>query len=90
MTLTEYMVNSCVYAQEHFSDADLTPTKLGFAMEITSYQIACFLAQNTKLGSGGVEWDIVHAQLCGSTKSEAEWKQIIDDLVMKLGGFGGV
>lgn len=84
--IVEYMAKSCVYAQEHFSGAHLSRSELGFALEVTSYQIACFLSQNTIAGPDGVDWDIVHAELCDGIKSEAEWIEIIGKLVAKLGG----
>jgi hypothetical protein len=84
--ITEYMVKSCVFAQDHFVGSDMISSDLYFAMEPTSYQIACFLAQNTMLGHGGVEWSIVHEELCGDLKDEDQWKEIIGNLVTQFGG----
>jgi hypothetical protein len=70
-----YIIASiCIYAQSHSSDEDAWDRQnLHDKMEHVSYVVACFLAQNTKLGNNGVEFDVVLNDLCGPVLTEQEW-----------------
>jgi hypothetical protein len=84
--LTIFLAQMCAYAQEHVDDADAWPIDPGSRatfFECTSYQVACFIAQNTLRGSDGVEAGIVLDQLIQRpAKTEAEWLLILDPLVV--------
>ena len=88
MRLISMVANMCAYAQEHWAedfktaDAALREER----MAATSYAVACFLAQNTKLGSAGVGWEIVLYELVGKPRTAAQWRKIIGSLVRQLGG----
>jgi hypothetical protein len=81
----------CYYAQQHVSDPqawDHSKEHLEQLFQCTSYTIACFIAQNTVEGDGGVDWDIVQEELCTMpAKSLKQWEQIIKK---KLKAFGGL
>lgn len=50
--------------------------------QCTSYTVACLLAQNTKYGDEGVEWNIAIGVLCERpVKSIEEWREIATNLV---------
>lgn len=87
-SLITVMAQMCHFAQEHVGDPDAWDhNDLEAYMICPSYQISCFLAQNTKEGNQGVEWEIVHEQLCEMpVKSIAKWEKIIGDLVEDFGG----
>ena len=89
MTLLKYITRSCYYAQEHFLSDTCTLQKeeLRLAMEATSYQVSCFIAQNTAFGYHGVDWDIVLDELVSDLKTESEWKKIIVTKVRLYGGW---
>lgn len=80
----------CCFAQDHSGDQDAWGPRnspdLHYMMQHTSYTIACFLAQNTKDGSEGVEWEIVLDQLCGPVLDLEQWKTIFENLVEEFGG----
>ncbi len=88
--LIEFLAKACHYAQEHIDDADAWPidrVDREQLLQCTSFQVACFLAQNTKRGDNGVDWDVVLDNLIEHPmKSEAEWRGIIKSLVRQLGG----
>ncbi len=91
MDLLTFMANACVYAQEHIDDADAWDTSVGHREELlqcTSFQMACFLSQNTVDGSDGVEWEVVLSELCQHPmKTETEWRAILNDQAAVYGGW---
>ncbi len=89
MKLIRFMANACYYSQDFIKDWELSLEDREQHLQCTSYQIACFLAQNTKDGNGGVEATIVIDELVGETKSEEAWERIIWKLVAEFGGLKG-
>lgn len=90
MKLLQFMAEACHYAQGHIDGWEIDDPSFDreLALQCTSYQMACFLAQNTALGDGGVESTILIEQLTElPMKSIAEWTDIILSLVIELGGF---
>jgi len=91
MKLLKFMAQACHYAQEHIEgwhdEADLSTPSREDLLQCTSFQMACFLAQNTVNGDGGVEWDVVIEQLEEPIRSEKEWTKILKALVKELGGW---
>ena len=100
MSLLDYMAKSCYYAQDNYCcpiswEEYVTSDSRYPFFEGTSYQIACFLAQNTKKGDGGVGGDVILEDLSDPSlndkglmlKSIEEWKVILQNLVDDLGGF---
>jgi hypothetical protein len=87
--LIDFMAEACHYAQEHVDDSeawDSNHRELYFTC--VSYQMSCFLAQNTKRGHGGVESDIVITELCElPMKNIKQWKKILLYYVKELGGW---
>ena len=85
------MAKACHYAQQHIDCSDAWPTdpiERETLLQCTSYQMACFLAQNTRDGHGGVEWAVLLEPLCEyPAKSEDEWERIIAGAVEELGGW---
>ena len=97
-TLLNFLAEACNYAQEHVCDPDAWPTDTSEResyLQCVSYQVACFLAQNTARGENGVCWDIIIYPLIDNAlneqgfmvKSVEEWKKIINDLAQDLGGW---
>lgn len=88
--LINFLAKSCHYAQEHIDDADawdISFSNRENLLQCVSYQVACFLAQNTVKGDNGVGWEIVIDDLVTHPmKSEKEWKNIINTLIKDLGG----
>jgi len=96
--LIDFMAESCYYAQEHIGDPDAWSTdnadreKL---LQCTSFQMSCFLAQNTVNGYNGVEWEVVLEPLVSTkcdkngmmVKSIKEWKKILNKIAKELGGW---
>jgi hypothetical protein len=80
-----------MYSQEHIDDSDAwstDPTYRENLLQCTSFQVACFLAQNTVDGSDGVEWDIVLQELVEHPmKPVEEWERIINDKAVLFGGW---
>lgn len=96
--LLDFMAKACHYAQEHVGDPQAWPKNMQEReqlLQCTSYQMACFFAQNTIDGGNGVELDVVLKELAACKtnkhgimmKSIAEWKRIIQKLVNGLGGW---
>ena len=81
----------CYYAQSHIDDSDtwsITPENRENLLQCTSFQIACFLSNNTVDGEDGVEWDIVIKELVEHPmKSETEWENILNRKANELGGW---
>jgi len=90
MNLLDMMAKACHYAQDHVRCDDAWPqdeeSRTHF-FTCVSYQMACFLAQNTIEGRYGVECDIVLDKLISKLKTENQWKRIIKQLVDELGGW---
>ena len=90
-TLLDYLARSCAYAQEHIDDLDAWPSgavEREGLLQCTSYQIACFIAQGTRLGLNGVSWDVVIPELVQHpAKSEEEWVEIISGIAEEHGGW---
>ena len=88
--LVSYLAQSCSYAQEHIDDLGAWPSlpaERAQLLQCTSYQVACFIAQNTRLGKGGVPWEVVIDELVEHpAKSIPEWEAIIEDIVNEYGG----
>ena len=94
--LLDFMAKACHYAQEHIHDSDAWPTDEESRekyLQCVSYQMACFLAQNTALGGEGVEWDIVLPELVERgddrpfIKSINQWRYMLEILVDDFGGW---
>lgn len=90
--LLTFMARACRYAQEHIADPDAWPTDASNRenwLQCTSYQIACFLSQNTVLGDEGVDWPVIIDELIGPpyVKTEDEWQTILSKLVEEFGGW---
>jgi hypothetical protein len=90
--LIEFLAQACHYAQEHCDDATVWDTSSAYRQQLlrcVSYQVSCFLAQNTRLGGGGVAYDIVLDALAEYPgKSIGHWERIIESRATKLGGWG--
>jgi len=90
MKLVTMMAKACHYAQEHIDDGDAWPnskTDRADYLTCVSYQMACFLSQNTKQGHKGVDADVVLDPLIRNVKSETEWKKILEKIAKELGGW---
>ena len=96
VSLLDFMAKACYYAQTHCGDPDAWhESDRELLLQCTSFQMACFLSQNTVYGSGGVEWEIVMDSLTDTTldkngmmcKSIDEWKAILQAIVDELGGW---
>lgn len=89
--LVTVLAKACYYAQQHIDDPDawsMNKVDREQLLQCTSFQMACFLAQNTVLGNEGVDWDVIIGELVQRPmKSEAEWEQILNDIAMSLGGW---
>jgi hypothetical protein len=86
--LIGFLAKSCHYAQEHIDDSETWgDIDRELRLECTSFQVACFLAQNTRRGSDGVEWGVVIDDLVARPmKSEKQWRGVLEALVADLGG----
>lgn len=96
MKLTKLLAKMCSYAQEHIDtwndDSDTCHDDDNYnrelMLECTSFQVACFLAQNTVEGHHGVEWEVVIDDLTDRPmKTEKQWRKIIKRKVAELGGW---
>jgi len=96
--LLDFMAKSCHYAQEHCGDPDAWPSDEHSRtqyLQCTSFQMACFLSQNTKEGSGGVEWNVIIDELVDNNKNKNgmmvksvnKWKKILSKIADELGGW---
>jgi hypothetical protein len=80
--LVRFLAQICTYAQEHVDDADAWPidseSRSNF-FQCTSYQVACFIAQNTE---EGVDANVVLDDLIQHpAKTESEWVNILRGIV---------
>ena len=91
MKLVTFMAKSCSYAQEHIDDKDAWSTDPSMRedyLQCVSFQMACFLSQNTRDGGEGVDWDVVIGPLTEHPmKSEKKWEQILNRIAKQLGGW---
>ena len=89
MKLIDFMAKSCHYAQEHVDDKEAwDDNHREYYFTCVSYQMACFFAQNTIRGHGGVESDVVIGELCERPmKTERQWRTIIQKIAKELGGW---
>jgi len=91
MKLSTMIAKACHYAQSHIDDLDAWPkgeAERENLLQCTSFQVACFLAQNTVQGKEGVEWEVVIGDLVKHPmKSEKQWEKIINKLAKELGGW---
>lgn len=98
--LLKFMAKSCYYAQDHCGDPQAWDnpgqrTDRKYLLQCVSYQIACFLAQNTVDGTNGIESDIILEELADKTlddngmmiKDWEDWEVLISKLVEDLGGW---
>jgi len=96
--LVDFMAQACSYAQEHCGDPQAWTTDKNERIQLlqcVSFQMACFLAQNTVQGDKGVEWEVVLEPLVSTKrgkngfmmKSVEEWKKIINKIAKELGGW---
>ena len=83
--LVELCAKICFFAQEHSGDGDAWGPRcsdiLYRMMEHTSFVVSCFIAQNAKFGSEGVEWEIVVKELAGPLLSYDKWLKVIEEKV---------
>lgn len=89
--LVKFLAKACNYAQSHIDDSEawpVTPVFREAALQCVSFQIACFLAQNTKEGDFGVESEIILEELIERPmKSEKQWVKILEKKARQLGGW---
>jgi len=98
-SLLDFMAKACHYAQEHVGDPNAWGKNIedreGY-LQCVSFQMACFLSQNTVNGKDGVDWSIVIEELTSQNsinvygmmvKSVKEWKKILQDIADDLGGW---
>ena len=96
-SLLDFMAKACYYAQEHVGDPDAWGKNIEDResyLQCVSFQMACFLSQNTVNGRDGVDWSIVIEELTDTqlnkgmmVKSVKEWKKILQDIADDLGGW---
>ena len=89
--LIEFLAKACSYSQEHIDCADAwdtTPEHREELLQCVSYQVSCFVSQNTVDGGNGVDWDIVIDELAEHPmKSVKQWEKIIKRVIKEYGGF---
>jgi len=98
--LLKFMAKACYYAQSHMADPqawdnEFPYTDRKYLLQCTSYQVACFLAQNTVKGINGVEFEIVLEELADKKLDEnglmlkdwEDWEVLLQKLVDDLGGW---
>ena len=96
--LLDFMAKSCHYVQDHCGDPDAWSEDSMHRenqFQCTSYQMACFLCQNTVKGEQGVEWNVIIDELVDNkknkngmmVKSVNKWKKILSKIADELGGW---
>lgn len=86
MKLVTILSKACHYAQDHIEDDPDSDREL--MLQCTSYQIACFLSQNTGAGNLGVPSDIVIEELIATPmKGIKEWEKVLNQLATEMGGW---
>ena len=80
-----------MYAQEHIDDKQAWPvdaTSRTAYLQCVSFQMACFLAQNTRDGMNGVDWSVVLIPLIKHPmKTEKQWERILNKAAYLYGGW---
>jgi len=93
MKLVTMMAQACMYAQNHIDDLQAWSVKAAdreHLLQCVSYQMACFIAQNTGKGGQGVEWAVILEELIEHpAKTEAEWEKILNEIALEYGGWKG-
>jgi len=83
--LIETCASTCYFAQNHSNDEECWgprgTTFLEERMEHVSFVVSCYLAQNTKLGQYGVDFNIVLKKLAGEVLEKEQWVEVITELV---------
>jgi len=91
MKLVTFLAKACSYAQEHIDDPhawSIDSLDRENRLQCTSFQIACFLSQNTILGNAGMDWDIIIEELVEHPmKTEQEWEKILNKIAKGYGGW---
>lgn len=91
MALVDMMAAACHCAQAHIDDSnawDISDANRELLLQCVSYQMACFLSQNTEMGGDGVDWDVVLDELVEHPmKSEDQWVHILNEKAQLLGGW---
>jgi len=88
--LLDFLVNLCYYSQNAPQlgiEAELEAEDAEYWLSLVSYQVACFLANYTVEGSGGVESDVILADLVERRRSERWWRARMRRLVTSYGGW---
>ena len=79
--LIDFCAKVCYYAQSHSQDEEVwgprNSSDLYNWMQHTSFTIACFIAENTKHGQDGVEWETVQNESIGPLLTLEQWREII-------------
>lgn len=91
MKLDKMLAKACAFAQAHIDDQEAWPpdeVDREMLLQCTSFQVACFLAQHTLNGDGGVEWDVIIDKLVEHPmRNQKQWRKIINNLAADLGGW---
>lgn len=90
MKLVTMMAKACHYAQGHIDDKTAWNIEdREYLLQCVSFQMACFLSQNTKYGNEGVDWSVVIEELTEHPmKSEKHWEKILNKIAQEqLGGW---
>jgi hypothetical protein len=91
MTLVQMLAKACMYAQEHIDDYSAWPINKDDRerlLQCTSFQVACFLAQNTRNGKEGVDWGVIIYDLIDiPMKDEKTWLKILNRKAEDYGGW---
>ena len=89
--LVLFMAKACYFAQEHIDDPQVWSIEeidREEMLQCVSYQMACFLAQNTVDGYKGVEWSVVIDDLIAHPmKTMEQWVEILNARAKELGGW---
>lgn len=91
MKLVTILAKACMFAQEHIDDKQAWPidahNRTAY-LQCVSFQMACFLAQNTKDGEQGVDWSVVLIPLIKHPmKTEKQWERILNKAAYLYGGW---
>lgn len=83
--LLTLLTDIAVFAQNHSGDEEAwgprNSENLRHGLEHVSYVVACFLAQNTVDGAGGVDFDVVLDKLVGPVLDKAGWMTVMSELI---------
>lgn len=78
------LARMCHYAQEHVECFD--PGHREACLEPQSFVVACYFSDEL---DDGVEWEIVHEELCGPPLSVDEWEKVLKSKLKELKSFDG-